>query len=364
MARDTSSEQAARFARSILTRNLKVRPGENVTIEGWSHALPWAVALAREARRLKAHPLVLYEDEESFWDAVDHREEASFGASPSHEWAALAKTDVYIHMWGPGDKVRLGTLPVKRQERILAWNGAWYKAAAKAGLRGARLEVGRPYPSLAKVYGVDEEGWRDQVMAASMVDPEKLQTTGDRIAKALKGGRRVRIWDNQGTDLTLGLLGRPVRVNAGLITPEERKRPYGMMTSLPSGAVSVALDESVADGRISANRSSYLDDGKATGGVLEFRNGRLVAQQFDTGGSLFEGPYRRGGKGRDQPGQLRIGLNPKLHDTPQLEDIEAGAITVSVGGNGHLPGGKNTSRYFGFVVNAGAHLEIDGKSIL
>ncbi len=53
------------LARAVLTKNLKVRPGERVIIEGWTHTLPWANAFAREARRLKAEPMLLYQDEES-----------------------------------------------------------------------------------------------------------------------------------------------------------------------------------------------------------------------------------------------------------------------------------------------------------
>jgi leucyl aminopeptidase (aminopeptidase T) len=362
MPRSAADRRAAEFAKSILTQNLHVKPGENVIIEGFSHSLPWAVALARETRRLKAFPLVLHEDEDAFWDSVDAREEAVLGAKPAHEWAALGKTDVYIHMWGAGDKVRFGKLPANRAEKIVGFNEAWYAAAHKAGLRGTRLEIGRPYPSVAAAYGVDEAAWRNQLIDASMVDPAGMLAAGKPIAKALEHGRRLRVFDDHGTDLTLGLAHRKSTVNVGMLTAADLKRPFGMLSTLPNGAVDVALDEGVADGTIVANRTCYYDNGKATGGSFEFRKGRLVEHHFETGSEFFDGPYAKGGRGRDQPGQFRIGLNPKLHDTPQLEDREAGAITVTVGGN-RFTGGKNKSPFFGFVVNAGATVEIDGKRI-
>ncbi|MCI4370108.1 MAG: hypothetical protein L3J81_02115, partial [Thermoplasmata archaeon] len=95
------------MARSVLQKNLQVRPGERVIIEAWTHTLPWAVSFAREARRLGASPLVPYEDEASYWDSVDAKEDKVLGRAAAHEWAALGKTDVYLHMWGPGDRVRL-----------------------------------------------------------------------------------------------------------------------------------------------------------------------------------------------------------------------------------------------------------------
>ncbi len=362
MARTAKPSREAEFAHAVLTRNLQVRPGENVIIEGWSHVLPWAAALARETRRLKAFPIVLYEDEDRFWDSVDAHEEEVLGTAPSHEWAALGKTDVYIHMWGAGDKLRLDKLPESRAGKLFGWNDAWYKTALKAGLRGSRLEIGRPFPSLAKAYGVNEAKWMDQVVTASMVDPDRLRAVGAPIVRALERGRRIRIHDDHGTDLTLGLAHRPAQLDYGRVSKADRKRPFRMLNMLPPGTVRVALDESVGDGTIVANRASYDETGKATGGVFQFRKGRLVRHHYDTGANRFDKPFRQAGKGRDRPGYLAIGLNPMLRNTPQLEDREAGAITVSVGANEFL-GGKNKGRFTGIVVNAGAKVEVDGRPL-
>ncbi|MGI0071734.1 MAG: aminopeptidase [Thermoplasmata archaeon] len=363
MSGSSPSRRETQFARAVLTRNLQVRPGENVIIEGWTHTLPWAVALARETRRLKAHPLVLFEDEDAFWDSVEHHEDAILGAAPAHEWAALGKTNVYIHMWGAGDRMRMASLPGGRGEKLIAFNNAWYKAAAKSGLRGSRLEIGRPFPNLARMYRVDESSWRNQLIDATLVDPERLRAVGKPIERALERGRRLRIQDDHGTDLTLGLAHRRAFGAYGRITKEEIHLPFRMLNLLPAGAIRVALDESVADGTFVANRTCYFDLGTATGGTFEFRNGRLVRHHFDSGGNFFDAGFKTGGKGRDRPGLLSIGLNPKLHNTPQVEDLEAGAIMVSVGMNRFNPGGKNMSSFFGFAVNAGARVEVDGHPL-
>ncbi|MGI0154519.1 MAG: hypothetical protein ACREDE_00025 [Thermoplasmata archaeon] len=346
----------------MLTKNLQVKPGENVVIEGWSRMLPWSTALAREARRLGAFPLVLYENEDSYWDSVDSHEDDVLGATPEHEWAALGKTDVYIHMWNAGDRLRMDSLPAKRAEKLFGWNPAWYKTATKAGLRGSRLEIGRPFPNLAKTYGVDQSEWMDQVIAGTLVDPGRLRAAGLPIQKALERGKRIRIHDDQGTDLTLGLAHRKARLDYGRVTKEDMKAPFSMLNMLPAGTVRVALDESVAEGTIKATRTSYNDVGMSTGGLFEFRKGRLIRHHYDTGAQFFDKPYAKGGKGRDRPGYIAFGLNPMLHNTPQLEDREAGAITVGVGNN-VFSGGKNKSPFSGIVVNAGARVEVDGKPV-
>ncbi len=360
MATDSVSPATrAKLARSVLENNLRVRAGERVIIEAWTHTLPWAVAFAREARRLGAQPLIPYEDEAAYWDAVEDGEDAVLGKAAAHEWAALGKTDVYIHMWGPGDRVRLSRLPEARVNRLLGFNPGWYAAAEKAGVRGARMELGRVYSTTARAYGADPSKWTDQLVRGTMVTPEALARTGAPIAKALGRGKRLRIRDDKGTDLTLGLSRRRARVLAG----RPISAPFGMLVTLPSGLVRVALDESVAEGTIVANRFSYYDDGQATGGSLQFRNGKLTHAEFDSGGERFTAGYRKGGKGRDRPGMLGIGLNPGLHNTPQIEDIELGAVMVSVGGNRGL-GGKNPSPFFGWVINAGATVEVDGRPLI
>jgi len=358
----TNGAENAKLARTILQKNLRLKPGEKVTIEAWPHTLPYAVAFAREARRLRALPLVLYEDEASYWDSIDQGEGKLLGTKAGHEWAALAQTDVYLHMWGPGDRVRLAGLPPKTAAPLFGFNDGWYETARKAGLRGARLELGRPYPTLAAVYGVDEQAWRDQVVAASQVDPAELARRATPVARPLQSGKRLRIRHDNGTDLTLGLSHRPVRVYDGRPRVGDRQRPFDLLANVPSGAIRVALDESVADGTLVGNRTCYYEDGVARDATFEFARGKLTSARYGSGGERFDQGFARGGKGRDQPGFLAVGLNPELHDTPQLEDIEAGAIMVSVGGNRNL-GGRNTSPFFGWAIVAGAQLEVDGKPV-
>lgn len=363
MARPRKSDTPEQIlARSILTHNLKVRPGERVTIETWPHSLPWAAALARETRRLGASPLTVYNDESAFWDSVDSGETKLLGTLAKHERAALKRSDVFVHLWGPGDRVRLGRLTSPASDEVFAFNDEWYKLARKSGLRGARLEVARPYPTLAKAYGVPQEAWERQVYEASLVPPGELRRTGRRIAKRLERGREVHLTHDNGTDLTLRLAGYTPRVNWGVVDAEARKRATGMLVNIPAGNVIVALDVKRAEGKLIANRTSYSDDSRATGTEFTFRGGRLVKAEFETGAETFRTPYATATKGRDRPGILSVGLNPRLKDTPQMEDLERGAVLVSVGGNAFL-GGANTSNFLGFGVVAEGRLEIDGEPI-
>lgn len=162
---------------------------------------------------------------------------------------------------------------------------------------------------------MDEEAWRKQIVDGTLADPKALAARAKPISERLRRGKRLRISDDHGTDLTLGLLHRAPRTLAGVIDRAESRRPFGSMMTLPSGIVSVALDETVAEGTIVGNRTCYYDDGKATGAVFRFSKGRLVDHSFERGGERFETPYKTATKGRGK-GRFSIGLNPALHDTP------------------------------------------------
>jgi aminopeptidase len=362
VAEGSSDGIPTKLAQSILRKNLQVKAGERVTIEAWPHTLPYAVALAREARRLKATPIVLHEDEAAYWDSVENGEAKILGTTGGHERAALSKTDVYIHMWGPGDRVRLAALPPKQLGSLFGFNDDWYATAQKAGTRGARLELGRPFPTLAKAYGVDQTKWTQEVVAATMVDPNDLARRAAPIVKMLQNGKRLHLTHPNGTDLTLGLAKRRVNAYTGRPVTNDPKRRFDILANIPSGAVRVSLDEHVADGTLVGNRTCYYEDGVATDPVFEFSGGKLSHSQFGAGSQRFDQGFRTGGVGRDRPGFLAIGLNPELENTPQLEDLEAGAVMVSVGGNRNL-GGKNASNFFGWGIVAGARAEVDGKPL-
>ncbi|MCI4367801.1 MAG: hypothetical protein L3K08_08615, partial [Thermoplasmata archaeon] len=83
-------------ARNIVTKYLKVRPGENAIIESWSHTIPMATALVDEVRRARGRALLVHEDEEAWWRAIDRKQSTLLGASSAPEWAAMKAADVYV----------------------------------------------------------------------------------------------------------------------------------------------------------------------------------------------------------------------------------------------------------------------------
>ena len=358
-----SPTEADRLARRVLTTRLRLKPNENVTIEAYPSALPWAAGFVRESRRLGARPLVHYEDEASYWAAVEEGRAELIGHPGSHEWAELAETDVYIYFWGPEDQGRFSSLPDDTVEKLVAFNAQWYKTAAKAGVRGARMGIARVTETNARHWGVPLDAWRKELLTASMLDPKQFVKDAGRLEAALERGKEVRVRHPNGTDLTLALANRPARAALGWVTPASQRLPFGSMATVPDGSVYVSVDESTADGTIVANRMSGLFGEPVRGGRWEFRDGRLVQQNYDDGAASVRGPYASGGRGKDRPAMLEVGLDPSIHIAPNLEENERGAVSIGVGGNAGF-GGKTRCDFVAHLTVAGAQLVIDGRTIV
>ncbi len=357
------ADPAARVAHAVLANNLKVRKGEAVLIESWTHALPYVPAFVREARRLGARPTVLYEDEQSWWSAVDAGHTKVLGRLSEAERAAIKNSDVYVYFWGPEDRPRANALPDNVQEEVVGFNEEWYRLAAKAGLRGVRMHVGQATTPQAKVFGLDSKKWQAQMLEAGSVSARRMRAKGQKVLRALEGGSELRIQHPNGTDITLRLKGVHGRVDAGFVGAAEMKRPYGLLTNNPSGQVLVGIDRSKAEGTFVSNRSVYLGPNMFDGVRWTFEQGRLVSHSIKTGSEIFEKQYGDAPKGRDKLSLLSIGLNPKAKQLPPCEDTEEGAIMAGIGGNTGF-GGSLRVPFQGFGLLGGSTVEVDGKPLI
>jgi leucyl aminopeptidase (aminopeptidase T) len=347
------------LARVVLGQCLGVRPGEAVTIETWSHALPWARALVLEARRRKAEPALVVEDEEAFFRSLALPGVRTIpGASP----ALAEQSDAYVYLPGPEAFPRLFGLPPAELESAVTRHGpAWWRAARRVGVRAARLAVASVTPTAATRYGVDLETWQRRVLRASLVPPGQLARAAEQVVRRLARARRVRVRHPNGTDLSVELQPGAGVVEDGRIDRADR-RAGRLWTQIPTGLVAVPLGEGTADGIWETNRPAYerfQQPPVAEGARFVFRGGRLRAYAFERGGHAFASAYAQGGRGRDVPSALTFGLNPVADGTPELEEIAAGAVGLWLGDNRSL-GGRHRSRFSYSSVLGAPDVELDG----
>jgi leucyl aminopeptidase (aminopeptidase T) len=367
MAPLRADDEAARaMARRVLRKYLAVRPGERVTIESWSSTLAEANAFVLETLRAGARPLLLYQDEPTYWAAATEVPARRLAVLGEHRKAALERTDVLVSFFGPSDRERFHALPSATMFQLGAYQDALYDAAAKAGARAVQMALGRVSAASARMYGVDETAWRKELVEACLLDPARFRKEGARLADRLRRGRKLELRHPNGTELTLRLAGRRPQVSDGAVRPA-RPRSLWTLTTLPAGVVSVAVDERSAEGVFRSNVTSSigLSDtvGELAGGRWTFRDGRLANFRYDEGEEFFQQSYGRAKEGRDRPASISIGLNPALKIAPLLEDQGRGTITLHIGRNDYL-GGRTSTPWWAWLFLRGAELLVDGRPLV
>ncbi|MCI4331298.1 MAG: aminopeptidase [Thermoplasmata archaeon] len=354
----------AAVAEALLGKALRVRRGENVIIESWSHTLPYAAACVVEARRLGAHPMLLLEEEGAFWESLERAPNSGrWSGVARHEGAALGNAHAYVFFPGPADRPRFRNLPNARSRQNTTNNDEWYRRARAAKLRAVRSVLGYASDQQAAHWGVSGAAWRTALSQATVgVDYAALVKDAQRASAKLQSGTTLRITAANGTDVTLKLRRRRPMVDDGVVTPQDVK-DGAILTVSPPGTVVVAVDEKSAEGVAIANRPSFLRSGRVEGGQWEMKAGKLSNFWYTDGQAAFEEVYRPAGKGRDVVGLFSLGLNPALPPgVPQVEDQEAGAVTLAVGGN-HAQGGTNRSPFISWIVLGEATVAVDGKPV-
>lgn len=352
------------LARAIVRGALHVRKGENVVVETWSHSLPYALACVVEARRAGANPLLFLEDEGAFWTCV---EEASpigrWGRPGAHAWAALSKADAVVYFPGPADRTRYHALPEAVRAELDAHGPDWHRRARVARLRGVRCALGYASDAQASSWGVSPSEWRRHLTRATVeADLPAIARSARSVAAKLRHGRGVRITAPNGTDLSLRLRGRSPVIDDGSIGSDDLAHGHNLTVS-PPGTVVVAVDEKSAAGIAIANRPSFLSQGRVEGGEWEMAGGRLVEARYTSGQAEFDAAFRAAPKGREIVSILSVGLNPRLGPgVAQVEDQEAGAVTIGIGGNAGY-GGSNRCPFVSWIVVGEATVAVDGKPL-
>jgi leucyl aminopeptidase (aminopeptidase T) len=351
------------MARNVLENTLRVRRGENVVIESWSESLPWATPFVNEARRMGANPMLLYEDEASYWEALEAGEGHHTGRVGDHEWAAMEKSAAYVFFHGPAEWPRADKLSSKKMKGVAAYNPDWYRRSAKAKVRAVRMFLGRTSQLSADRWGLDLDAWREELVRASLVPPKELHQLGVKVGERLHRGKEAKLTHSNGTDLSFRLGKFPLQLDDALVDASDLKVGNNV-ASIPGGVVGVCIDHTSVEGKIIGNHTNYPPSGPVTGPEWSFSDGHLTAQSYESGGEPIRAAYAKAPRaGRDRLGYISVGLNSEITKLPMMEDQELGAVLVQLGAN-TFRGGKVRSPFGAWMVLKGADLTVDGKPLL
>ena len=348
------------LAKNVLSTTLGIQPGDDLIVETWDHGLPIASAFVYQARGLNAHPMLLFEHEETFWKSADFLPEDRLGKVGEHEWAAIEKSKGYVFIPGPASFMKIWkNFPKFRAST--AYNEEWYERAKRYRLKGARIALAYATRERAKSYKIPLAAWQKMLLAASNIDYSTLKDQVEKVAPLLRNGE-VKITASNGTNLTLQLAGREPYSEDCIVDANDLDHGRNV-ANIPGGNLSVCPDETKGDGTVIFDRpTAYM--GKWVGGVrFDFKDGTLTNYQARLNASLFKSSYEKATGDKSKVALVGVGLNPKVRTGFLQDSIAEGAVTVAIGGNDDVGGNNKTDYYYAGVLTK-ATLSVDGNVVV
>lgn len=314
-----------KVARKTLTETLHLGKGETITIETWGNGLPLAKRFLLEARRLGAIPVLLFEDEATYTESISVTPRDVLGTMGRHEYGLLAGSDAYLFIPGPPIGAYAPKLDRKLVSDSTRYNASWYEAAAKAGLRGARLPFGFVGREYARLLGKKPEEMARNQLKAALVDFRSIGARGRAIAEKLQDGD-VATLRTGGESIEFTLKGEVV-VEDGVVDASDVANGNNV-TYIPPGLVSKQVEPSSASGSLKLS-PTVTKLGILKDATLGFKGGKLVEWRSKGSPRVLSELVESVQPEKRALSLLTIGINPSMKYDNGQDRMVAGALAVS-----------------------------------
>jgi aminopeptidase len=212
-----------------------------------------------------------------------------------------------------------------------------------------------PTPALAQDAGMATDLYADFLYGACLLDWDAERERMQRYADRFDAAEQVRVVGT-GTDLTLSIAGRSMKVDAG-------------GANIPGGEVFCSPVEDSAEGEITFAEFPAVYSGRDVAGVrLRFESGSVVDASAETNEDLLLETLDTD-DGARRLGELGIGCNPGItrHTRSTLFDEKIdGTVHLALGNGIHEIGGTNVSAVHWDIVKdlrPGGRIELDGEVV-
>lgn len=295
-------------ARKVLTESLALKKSESLTIETWNNGLAFARHLVLEARRIGAVPLTVFEDEDAYVEGVPLVPKDVLGKMGRQEYRLISGTDAYVFIPGPVLGSFSHRLPRERLLASLTYGDAWYKAAAKAKLRGVRMAFGYIGEDAPSLLGRSIGSIVTHQLRASLVDFAEVGRRAKRVLAALPEGGRAVV-KTPGSELSLSLAAAR-EVDDGVVDEKDLESENNVCY-MPPGFVYAEVDPGSVSGTFSfaptVTRFGMIKDG-----TLEFKDGRVASWRSGSSAPAFAKLAAAAAEGARRATAVTVGLNPLL----------------------------------------------------
>jgi aminopeptidase len=344
------------YARLLVETCVGVQPGWQVVVYANPLARPLVEELARALAERGAYGLLRLSFGTSFFGEnawLQHAPKELLETLAPLDRRTLEEADAVIAVVAPENTRDASALE------------PWRLQALRSALRPAMQRmftyelpwVGCQYPTpaLAQDAGMATDVYADFLYGACLLDWDAERERMQRYADRFDAAEQVRIV-GAGTDLTLSISGRAMKVDAG-------------GANIPGGEVFCSPVEDSAEGQITFAEFPAVYSGRDVVGVrLRFEGGRVIDASAEANEDLLLETLDVD-DGARRLGELGIGCNPGItrHTRSTLFDEKIdGTVHLALGNGIHELGGTNVSAIHWDIVKdlrPGGRIELDGEVV-
>jgi leucyl aminopeptidase (aminopeptidase T) len=357
-------EYSNEIASRLVNTCLRIGPEDVVVIETTPHMVGLATQVSIECYKTGADAEVVLHSDDAFFSVLETQTPERLSRASKAALAMAQIMTVNISLVTLENPERLRNVRPEKMAALSRSRIPVEEVKLKRKVKSAYLGLSDTTQKRAETYGLNLAGWRRAVENASSEDYSELAQFGAKIRELLSGRGEVHIRTPEGTDLKFKLAGRSPRLNDGIIDDEDVKNgAYSIV--IPAGDVSVAMDETSAEGRFISNVHQPWLGRWVEGLEWQFKNGKVVGFDAKNNLSALKAEYEASKGDKDRIGVLYLGLNKKAVSGQlfNLNQIASGTISIGIGDNKKLDGANHSEFEFISSIDDGT-LTVDGQTII
>jgi aminopeptidase len=362
MAQDT---RFPALARQIVSTSVAVKPGDVVVVSGGQHTIPLMEDVAIEVKKVGGMAQMMLNTDRLSRAINADVPEQYLNQQPNFLVDWIKTVDIWIALPDVEDGAAVvAGVPERRLAELDKAGEVVISALNSAKVR--LLSINFPSKADAALYHLGYPELEKMHWDAVNADYQQISEKGNKLKRMLENAKQVRITSTKGTDLTFSLEGRPVAVDAGIVTEEKSQaKIFGnRAVTLPGGSVSFAPIETSGNGKVFVIRERCRPDVQLLDASLDVQKGRIANFQAKSGADCFRETMAGYTGSKDVIGSVSIGLNPALKVSEDYRpDAAAGMVWIYFGNNELLGGNNKQAGGFPFPVT-NATVEIDGKTMV
>ncbi len=351
-----------KIAKKVVNQCMNIKEDEIILVKGGLHNFELVENIAVNVRKKGAFPVIMTDTDRLRKRILEEVDVEHLKKTPSYYLKWLGDIDGVIGIDSQLDPRTLSQLP---EEKVGASRVG--KREINNQFREEKIRwtgIGYPTREKAEMFGIEFEEFWNMLWKALDTDYEELKERGEKLGDRLRGGDKVRITSDKGTDLEFSIKNRHILVDDGVISQADIESG-DVGNNLPCGEVFCAPIEDSASGRAYFDLAFYRGN-KIKGIDAVFKDGRLMETEAEENGQLFQQVLENSQGDKDMIGEFGIGINPEVKRAigyTITDEKILGSIHIAVGEN-RMFGGKNESTLHWDLVMMRPSFEIDGKPVM